>query len=86
MNLFPSLKHTFNKLKDPSNTDRKFLRTNIRELKKNLEKKVLNFEKIVRSIKNIASTKDAINFYVIKIYEKIILNLKKLTILNLVKF
>ncbi len=44
-------KHTFNKFfKDPSNKNRKFLRTNIRELKKNLEKKGIDIEKIVRSI------------------------------------
>ena len=80
-------KHTFNKFfKDPSNTNRKFLRTNIRELKKNLEKKGINFEKIVRSIKNIASTKEAINFYVERSIKKYITFKGKLTILNLEKF
>ena len=80
-------KHTFNKFfKDPSNTNRKFLRTNIRELKKNLEKKGIGFEKIVRSIKNIASTKEAINFYVEKSIKKYITFKGKLTILNLEKF
>ena len=58
-------KNTFKKFfKDPSNKNRKFLRTNIRELRKNLEKKGINIEKIIRSIKNISSTKEAINFYV----------------------
>ena len=80
-------KHTFNKFfKDPSNTNRKFLRTNIRELKKNLEKKGIGFEKIVRSIKNIASTKEAINFYVERSIKKYITFKGKLTILNLEKF
>ena len=80
-------KHTFNKFfKDPSNKNRKFLRTNIRELKKNLEKKGINFEKIVRSIKNIASTKEAINFYVERSIKKYITFKGKLTILNLEKF
>jgi len=80
-------KHTFNKFfKDPSNTNRKFLRTNIRELKKNLEKKGIDIEKIVRSIKNIASTKDAINFYVERSIKKYITFKGKLTILNLEKF
>ena len=80
-------KNTFNKFfKDPSNTNRKFLRTNIRELKKNLEKKGINFEKIVRSIKNIASTKEAINFYVERSIKKYITFKGKLTILNLEKF
>ena len=80
-------KNTFNKFfKDPSNTNRKFLRTNIRELKKNLEKKGIDFEKIVRSIKNIASTKEAINFYVERSIKKYITFKGKLTILNLEKF
>ena len=80
-------KHTFNKFfKDPSNTNRKFLRTNIRELKKNLEKKGIDIEKIVRSIKNIASTKEAINFYVERSIKKYITFKGKLTILNLEKF
>ena len=80
-------KHTFNKFfKDPSNKNRKFLRTNIRELKKNLEKKGIDFEKIVRSIKNIASTKEAINFYVERSIKKYITFKGKLTILNLEKF
>ena len=80
-------KHTFNKFfKDPSNKNRKFLRTNIRELKKNLEKKGIDIEKIVRSIKNIASTKDAINFYVERSIKKYITFKGKLAILNLEKF
>ena len=80
-------KHTFNKFfKDPSNKNRKFLRTNIRELKKNLEKKGIDIEKIVRSIKNIASTKEAINFYVERSIKKYITFKGKLTILNLEKF
>ena len=80
-------KHTFNKFfKDPSNKNRKFLRTNIRELKKNLEKKGIDIEKIVRSIKNIASTKEAINFYVERSIKKYITFKAKVTILNLEKF
>ena len=79
-------KHTFNKFfKDPSNKNRKFLRTNIRELKKNLEKKGIDIEKIVRSIKNIASTKEAINFYVERSIKKYITFKGKLTILDLEK-
>ena len=80
-------KHTFNKFfKDPSNKNRKFLRTNIRELRKNLEKKGIDIEKIVRSIKNIASTKEAINFYVERSIKKYITFKAKVTILNLEKF
>ena len=50
-------KKTFGKIfKDPSNKNKKFLRTNIRVLKKNLVNKGIDLEKIIRSIKNIAST------------------------------
>ncbi len=79
-------KHTFNKFfKDPSNKNRKFLRTNIRELKNNLEKKGIDIDKITRSIKNIASTKEAINFYVERSIKNYITYKKKLTIVDFEK-
>ena len=69
--------------KDPSNKNKKFLRTNIRELKRTLEDKGINFEKIVRSIKNISSSKEAINFYVERSIKKYVKFKKKEIILNL---
>ena len=79
-------KHTFNKFfKDPSNKNKKFLRTNIRELKKNLEKNGIDIEKIVRSIKNIASTKEVIDFYVERSIKKYITFKGKIAILDLEK-
>ena len=80
-------KKVFKKIiKDPSNTNKKFLRTNIRELKKILEKKGLDFDKILRSIKNISSSKEAINFYVLKSIKKIVKFKNKKASLNLKKF
>ena len=80
-------KHTFNKFfKDPSNKNKKFLRTNIRVLKQNLENKGINIEKISRSIKNIASTREAIDFYVAKSIKKFVIFENKKAILNFVKF
>ena len=73
-------------LKDPSNKNKKFLRTNIRVLKQNLENKGINIEKISRSIKNIASTKEAIDFYVAKSIKKFVVFENKKAILNFVKF
>ena len=70
-------------LKDPSNKDKKFLRTNIRELKITLEKKGLDFNRIIRSIKNISTTKDAINFYVMRSIKKFVIFRKKDTIIKL---
>ena len=72
--------------KDPSNKNKNFLRTNIRDLKKILQNKGLNFEKIIRSIKNISSSKEAINFYVVRSIKKFVKFRKKETILNLKQF
>ncbi len=73
-------------IKDPSNNDKKFLRTNIRDLIKILESKGLNFDQITRSINNISSTKDAINFYVNQSLKKFVKFRKKDAILDLKMF
>ncbi len=80
-------KKIFGKIvKDPSNTDKKFLRTNIRNLKKILEQKGVNPKSITNSIKNISLTKDAINFYVIKSMKKLVKFRKAETVLNFIDF
>ena len=73
-------------IKDPTNSNKKFLRTKIRDLKKILEQKGLDIKSIARSIKNISSTKDAINFYVSKSMRKFVKFKKKETVLNLSDF
>ena len=73
-------------IKDPSNTNKKFLRVNIRNLKKILEDKGISPERIAHSIRNISLTKDAINFYVIKSMKKLVKFRKAETILNLTDF
>ena len=79
-------RHTFNKFfKDPSNKNRKFLRTNVRELVKNLEKKGIDIDQIIRSIKNIASTKEAIDFYVERCLKNLVTFKRKITIVDLEK-
>tara|TARA_B100002051_G_C16689269_1_gene614516 strand:+ start:431 stop:1453 length:1023 start_codon:yes stop_codon:yes gene_type:complete len=72
--------------KDPANTNKKFLRTNIRNLKKILEEKGLDPERVAHSIRNISLTKDAINFYVTKSMKKLVQFKKTETILNLIAF
>jgi tRNA(Ile)-lysidine synthase TilS/MesJ len=72
--------------KDPSNKNKNFLRTNIRDLKMILQNKGLNFEKIIRSIKNISSSKETINFYIARSIKKFVKFRKKETILNLKQF
>ena len=80
-------KKAFGKIfKDPSNKNKKFLRTNIRTLKRNLVNKGIDLEKIIRSIKNIASTKEAIDFYVARSMKKFVKYEKNTTILNLIQF
>tara|TARA_B100000029_G_scaffold263060_1_gene259247 strand:+ start:1196 stop:2218 length:1023 start_codon:yes stop_codon:yes gene_type:complete len=73
-------------IKDPSNKNRKFLRTNIREITKMLEDRGLNFDQIIRSIRNISSTREAINFYVNRSLKKFVKFKKKETILDLKMF
>ena len=73
-------------IKDPANTNEKFLRTKIRELKKILEEKGIDLQRIARSIRNISSSKDAINFYVFKSMKKLVKFKKTETILNLSDF
>ena len=87
IDLIKIAKNIFGKIfKDPSNKNKKFLRTNIRVLKQNLENKGINIEKISRSIKNIASTKEVIDFYVAKSIKKFVVFENKKAILNFVKF
>ena len=71
---------------DPSNRNKKFLRTNIRDLRNTLQKKGLDFQRIVRSIQNISSTKEAINFYVAKNIKKFVKFKKKETVLDFKQF
>ena len=76
--------------KDPSNKNRKFLRTRVRNLKKTLEKSGINYDQVFRSIKNLASSRDTLDLYFKKIYKdliqkernKVLLKLKSLDKLN----
>ena len=66
-------KITFGKyFKDPTNKNTKYLRTRIRNLKISLEKSGINYDKIFQSIKNLASSRDTLDYYFNKIYKDII--------------
>ena len=52
--------------KDPTNTDRKYLRTRIRSLKNSLESSGLNYDRIFQSINNLASSRDTLDLFLIK--------------------
>ena len=69
-------------IQDPSNKNKRFLRTNIRELTRILKSKGIDPDQIHRSIENISSTKKAINFYVKQSLKKFVKFKKKETILD----
>ena len=76
--------------KDPSNKNKKYLRTRIRNLQKLLEKSGINYDQIFKSIKNLASSRDTLDIYFNKIYKnminkkrnEVLINLKSLNELN----
>ena len=55
--------------KDPSNKDRKFLRTKIRRLKKPLENSGIKYNQIFKSIQNLSSSKVTLESYLSKIFK-----------------
>jgi len=50
-------------IKDPSNTDEKFLRIRIRKYKKSMEKEGLDTRKIIKTVNNLTSANQALTFY-----------------------
>ena len=56
--------------KDPSNINRKYLRTNIRNLIKQFEKNGIKRDRIINSINNLAATRDTLNSYIQNIEKK----------------
>ena len=66
--------------KDPTNKDTKYLRTRIRNLKDSLETSGINYDQIIKSIKNLALSRDTLDLYFDKIYKESV-NKKKTKIL-----
>ena len=50
-------------IKDPSNEDEKFLRVRVRKYKKDMEKEGLDTRKIIKTVDNLMSANQALNFY-----------------------
>tara|TARA_B100000470_G_scaffold218126_1_gene203207 strand:+ start:62 stop:1132 length:1071 start_codon:yes stop_codon:yes gene_type:complete len=50
-------------INDPSNKDEKFLRVRIRKYRRNMEKEGLDTRKITKTVKNLVSANEALNFY-----------------------
>ena len=71
---------------DPSNKDNKFLRTKIRKLEKPLNKSGINYDQIIKSINNLASSKATLDEYFSEIFKKTVKVSKESILINLKKF
>ena len=79
-------KYFGNFFKDPSNTNKKFLRTKIRNLIKQFEKSGIKHESIINSINNLSVTRDTINSYTTRVEKSCVKKKKKELIINLQRF
>jgi tRNA(Ile)-lysidine synthase len=72
--------------KDPSNNNFKYLRTKIRNLKKPLKKSGIEYEQIIKSINNLALSKNTLEGYLKEIFKDIIKKDSKEILINFKKF
>ena len=70
-------------LKDPSNKNKKYLRSKIRNLKKPLEKSGIKYEKIFKSIQNLSQSKITLEQHLNKIFKKLIIKENNEILINL---
>jgi len=77
-------KYYFGKVfKDPSNNNKKYLRTKIRNLIKQFEKSGIKSDRIINSINNLASTRDTLNLYTQRIERKCVIKKDDIISINL---
>ncbi len=80
-------KNIFGKyIKDPSNKNKKYLRTKVRNLKGPLEKSGIMYEKIFKSIQNLSLSKTTLEGYLNKIFKELIKKKKGEILINLKKY
>ena len=72
--------------KDPSNKNKKYLRTKIRELEKPLRSSGINYDQIIKSINNLASSNEILDEYFRDIFKEITKFSKKELQINLKDF
>jgi len=60
---YVTLNHFKTYIKDPSNKNKKFLRIRIRKYRKDMEKEGLDTKKIIKTVDNLLSANQALNFY-----------------------
>ena len=80
-------KNTFGKyFKDPSNKNKKYLRTKVRNLKKPLENSGIKYDQIFKSIQNLSLSKITLDEYLNATFKKLIRKDKKEIIINFSKY
>ena len=80
-------KYVFGKFfTDPSNTNRKYLRTKIRKLQKHLVESGIKYDQIIKSIKNLASSRRTLDDYLNKIFKDTINRSKDVVYVDLEKY
>ena len=71
---------------DPSNKNKKYLRTKIRDLKKPLMKSGIDYDQMIKSINNLASSKETLDNYFKRTFSEVIDKDKGIIKINLRKF
>ena len=71
---------------DPSNKDEKFLRTKMRNLQKHLLKSGIKYDQIIKSINNLAISRNTLDEYLEKIKKDTVKKLNKRVLINIEKF
>ncbi len=72
--------------KDPSNLNKKYLRSKIRNLRSPLKKSGIEYDQIIRSIKNLASSRITIDEYIKKTIKDIVTKSKNEIFIDFKKF
>ena len=72
--------------KDPSNLNKKYLRSKIRNLKDPLKKSGIEYDQIIKSIKNLASSRITIDEYVKKTIKEIVTKTRREVLIDLKNF
>ena len=72
--------------KDPSNVNKKYLRSKIRALKQPLKKSGIEYDQIIKSIKNLAASKITIDEYLKNIFSEIIKKSRNEVLVDFKKF
>ena len=73
-------------VRDPSNHDNKYLRTRIRNLEFPLKKSGISYDQIIKSINNLASSKNILDNYFNEIFDKTVKKSRHEVLINLRKF